>query len=106
MDIVDCNAGNHGKAFATNFNPEINIREVTAPGRYWENGEWVETSRCGCPASSTSRASGRAQDATSCTTRSSSRWSQQHQGLKRIRFWMTFGDDVPNPPARARRTSA
>ena len=43
LDIVDCNAGDHGKAFATNFNPEINIREVTQKGKYWENGEWVET---------------------------------------------------------------
>ena len=43
LDIVDCNAGNHGKAFATNFNPEINIREITQNGRYWENGEWVTT---------------------------------------------------------------
>ena len=43
LDIVDCNAGNHGKAFATNFNPEINIREVTQKGKYWENGEWVMT---------------------------------------------------------------
>ena len=43
LDIVDCNAADHGKAFATNFNPEINIREITANGRYWENGEWVET---------------------------------------------------------------
>ena len=43
LDIVDCNAGDHGKAFATNFNPEINIREITQRGRYWENGEWVET---------------------------------------------------------------
>ena len=43
VDIVDCNAGSHGKAFATNFNPEINIREITARGRYWENGEWKET---------------------------------------------------------------
>ena len=42
LDIIDCNAGDHGKAFATNFNPEINIREITQPGRYWENGEWVE----------------------------------------------------------------
>ncbi len=40
LDIVDCNAGDHGKSFATNFNPEINIREVTQKGRYWENGEW------------------------------------------------------------------
>ncbi len=43
LDIVDCNAGDHGKAFATNFNPEINIREVTQRGKYWQNGEWVET---------------------------------------------------------------
>ena len=43
LDIVDCNAGNHGHPFATNFNPEINIREVIQRGRYWENGEWVYT---------------------------------------------------------------
>ena len=43
LDIVDCNAGDHGKAFATNFNPEINIREVTQKGKYWDNGKWVET---------------------------------------------------------------
>jgi saccharopine dehydrogenase (NAD+, L-lysine-forming) len=43
LDIVDCNAGDHGQPFATNFNPEINIREVTAKGRYWENGQWLET---------------------------------------------------------------
>ena len=43
VDIMDCNAGSHGHPFATNFNPEINIREVTAPGRYWENGRWIET---------------------------------------------------------------
>lgn len=43
LDIVDANAGSHGKAFATNFNPEINIREVTQKGKYWENGRWVET---------------------------------------------------------------
>lgn len=43
LDIVDCNAGDHGKAFATNFNPEINIREVTQKGKYWENGAWKWT---------------------------------------------------------------
>jgi saccharopine dehydrogenase (NAD+, L-lysine forming) len=43
LDIVDANAGSHGKAFATNFNPEINIREVTQKGKYWQNGAWVET---------------------------------------------------------------
>ncbi len=43
IDILDANAGDHGYPFATNFNPEINIREVTANGSYWENGKWVET---------------------------------------------------------------
>jgi saccharopine dehydrogenase (NAD+, L-lysine-forming) len=43
LDIVDCNAGDHGHAFATNFNPEINIREITQKGRFWENGAWHET---------------------------------------------------------------
>jgi saccharopine dehydrogenase (NAD+, L-lysine-forming) len=43
LDIVDCNGGDHGKAFATNFNPEINIREVTQKGKYWEDGKWLET---------------------------------------------------------------
>ncbi len=42
LDIVDCNAGEHGQAFATNFNPEINIREITQKGRYWANGQWIE----------------------------------------------------------------
>lgn len=43
IDIVDCNAGDHGHPFATNFNPEINIREITAKGKYYENGKWIET---------------------------------------------------------------
>ncbi len=43
IDIVDANAGDHGYPFATNFNPEINIREITAKGRYYENGQWIET---------------------------------------------------------------
>ena len=43
LDIVDCNAGDHGKAFATNFNPEINIREVSQKGKYYKDGEWIET---------------------------------------------------------------
>lgn len=43
IDILDANGGDHGYPFATNFNPEINIREITANGRYWEKGEWIET---------------------------------------------------------------
>ena len=42
IDILDCNGGDHGYPFATNFNPEINLREVSAPGSYWEDGHWVE----------------------------------------------------------------
>jgi len=47
LDIVDCNAGEHGQPFATNFNPEINIREVTAEGRYWQDGGWRTTTPLG-----------------------------------------------------------
>ncbi len=43
IDILDCNGGDHGYPFATNFNPEVNLREVSAPGSYWEDGHWVET---------------------------------------------------------------
>lgn len=43
LDILDCNAGDHGQAFATNFNPEINIREITQRGKFWQDGQWVET---------------------------------------------------------------
>ena len=43
VDIMDCNGGDHGQAFATNFNPEINIREITQEGRYWKEGKWITT---------------------------------------------------------------
>lgn len=43
IDILDCNGGDHGYPFATNFNPEINLREVSANGSYWEDGKWIET---------------------------------------------------------------
>lgn len=90
LDIIDCNAGNHGKAFATNFNPEINIREITQPGRYWENGEWVEI-----PAMSIHKPI----DYPEIGERES--YVLYHEELeslvknfptlKRARFWMTFG---------------
>jgi saccharopine dehydrogenase (NAD+, L-lysine-forming) len=74
LDIIDCNAGEHGQAFATNFNPEINIREVTARGRYWQDGGRAPT-RCRSAACSTfPRASGRRRS-TCSTTKSSSRSS-------------------------------
>lgn len=90
LDIVDCNAGNHGKAFATNFNPEINIREITQAGKYWENGEWIEI-----PAMSQHKPI----DYPEIGPKES--YVLYHEELeslvknfptlKRARFWMTFG---------------
>jgi saccharopine dehydrogenase (NAD+, L-lysine-forming) len=92
LDIVDCNAGSHGKAFATNFNPEINIREITQPGRYWEDGKWVEI-----PAMSIHQPI----DYPEIGARES--YVLYHEELeslvknfptlKRARFWMTFGQE-------------
>ena len=92
LDILDCNGGDHGQHFATNFNPEINIREVTAPARHWENGEWVET-----PAMQVKTAF----DFEQVGTRNA--YLMYHEELEslarfvpemeRARFWMTFGDE-------------
>ncbi len=92
VDILDCNAGDHGYAFATNFNPEINIREVTAPCRHWENGDWIET-----PPLSTKHSFDFPEGIGPMNI-----YRMYHEemeslvkhirGLKRIRFWMTFGD--------------
>lgn len=90
LDIVDCNAGDHGKAFATNFNPEINIREITQPGRYWENGEWVEI-----PAMSIHKpiAYPNIGEKESYVLYHEELESlvKNFPTLKRARFWMTFG---------------
>jgi saccharopine dehydrogenase (NAD+, L-lysine-forming) len=91
VDIVDCNGGSHGKAFATNFNPEINIREITARGRYWEDGEWKETA----PLSVS-----KVFDYPGVGERNSFLLYHEEleslvkhlRGLRRIRFWMTFGE--------------
>ena len=92
LDILDCNGGDHGQAFATNFNPEINIREVTAPARHWENGAWVET-----PAMSVR------QEFDFEGVGPKNMYLMYHEELeslathfpeiKRARFWMTFGDE-------------
>ncbi len=91
IDIVDCNAGDHGHPFATNFNPEINIREVTAPGRYWEDGDWKTT-----PALSESMTFDFPQigprKAYLMYHEELESLVQHIPGLRRIRFWMTFGD--------------
>ncbi len=91
LDILDCNGGDHGQHFATNFNPEINIREVTAVARHWENGDWVETPPLSHKQSFDFDQVG-----------PKNMYLMYHEELeslkthlpeiRRIRFWMTFGD--------------
>ena len=92
LDILDCNGGDHGQHFATNFNPEINIREVTAPARHWEAGKFVES-----PAMS------RKVEFDFEGVGPKNMYLMYHEELEslarfvpemeRARFWMTFGDE-------------
>src|SRR5689334_25138583 len=91
VDIVDCNAGSHGKAFATNFNPEINIREITARGRYWEMGEWKETDPLSVSKIFDYPGVGERKSFLLYHEELES-LAKNLKGLKRIRFWMTFGE--------------
>ena len=92
IDILDCNGGDHGHPFATNFNPEINIREITQPGRYWREGEWIEIE----PMSES-----RMFDFPEVGERKAFLLYHEEleslvkhlRGLKQIRFWMTFGEE-------------
>lgn len=92
LDIIDANAGSHGKAFATNFNPEINIREVTQKGRYWENGQWVYTEPheiwkdINYPNVGPKRSYVIYHEELESLVKN-------YPSLKRARFWMTFGDE-------------
>jgi len=91
LDILDCNGGDHGQHFATNFNPEINIREVTAPARHWENGAFVESPALSHKVAFDFEAVG-----------PKNMYLMYHEELEslarfvpemeRARFWMTFGD--------------
>ncbi|MCP3427918.1 saccharopine dehydrogenase family protein [Opacimonas viscosa] len=95
LDIVDCNGGDHGQAFATNFNPEINIREITQRGRYYFNGEWRETEPLSVR-----------EDLHYQNIGERASYLMYHEELeslvkhfptiKRARFWMTFGDAYLN----------
>ena len=91
IDILDCNAGDHGKAFATNFNPEINIREITQPGRYYEQGEWHRVDPLSVdwdfdfPEVGVKRAYLLYHEELESLAR-------YIPGVQRLRFWMTFGE--------------
>lgn len=92
IDIVDCNDGSHGKAFATNFNPEINIREVTQRGKYWKQGKWIEIDPLSI--------SGMIDYPEVGPRKSYLIYHEEEEslvenirGLEQIRFWMTFSDN-------------
>jgi saccharopine dehydrogenase (NAD+, L-lysine forming) len=91
IDILDCNAGDHGYAFATNFNPEINLREVSANGRYWEEGEWIETKPMEIHMSWDYPEVGPKESYLLYHEEMES-LVRHIKGLKRIRFFMTFGE--------------
>ena len=90
IDILDCNAGDHGYPFATNFNPEINLREVSAKGRYWQNGEWIETEPMEIMQVWDYPEVG-PKDSYLLYHEEMESLVKHIKGLKRIRFFMTFG---------------
>ena len=92
LDILDCNGGDHGQAFATNFNPEINIREVTAPARHWENGAFVETPALSKKVEFDFEAVG-PKNMYMMYHEELESLSKFIPELERGRFWMTFGDE-------------
>ncbi|WP_297484094.1 saccharopine dehydrogenase family protein [Sulfurimonas sp.] len=91
IDILDCNAGDHGYAFATNFNPEINLREVSANGRYWEDGKWIETEPMEIKMVWDYPEVG-PKDSYLLYHEEMESLVKHIKGLKRIRFFMTFGE--------------
>lgn len=90
IDILDCNGGDHGYPFATNFNPEINIREVAANGSYWENGDWVETEPMEIKREYDFKSVGM-KDMYLLHHEELESLALNMPGIKRIRFFMTFG---------------
>ena len=92
LDIVDCNAGDHHKAFATNFNPEINIREITQKGLYWENGQWIETEPLEIHKSLTYPHVG-PRESYLLHHEELESLVKNYPTIKRARFWMTFGQE-------------
>jgi saccharopine dehydrogenase (NAD+, L-lysine-forming) len=92
LDIVDCNAGDHGKPFATNFNPEINIREVTQKGKYWDNGKWVTTEPHEIHKPLTYPGIGPKESYLIYHEELES-LVKNFPSIRRARFWMTFGQE-------------
>ncbi len=90
IDILDCNGGDHGYPFATNFNPEINLREVSANGRYWEDGKWIETKPLEIKREYDFKEVGM-KDMYLLYHEELESLVENMPGLKRIRFFMTFG---------------
>lgn len=96
LDIIDCNAGSHGHPFATNFNPEINIREVSAKGRYWEHGEWVETDPLSWSMDYDFPAGIGKRKCYLMYHEELESLALHLKGLRRARFWMTFSESYLN----------
>ena len=92
LDIVDCNAGDHHKAFATNFNPEINIREITQKGLYWEDGKWIETDPLEIHRPLTYPNVG-PRESYLLHHEELESLVKNYPTIKRARFWMTFGQE-------------
>lgn len=90
IDILDCNGGDHGYPFATNFNPEINLREVSANGSYWENGKWVETKPMEIKREYNFDGVGK-KDMYLLHHEEIESLAKNIPNVKRIRFFMTFG---------------
>jgi len=95
IDLVDCNAGDHGLPFATNFNPEINIREISAKGKYWEKGSWKETAPMALHQSFAFPEVGE-KELYLLYHEEMESLVRNIPGLQRIRFWMTFSDSYLN----------
>lgn len=90
IDILDCNGGDHGYPFATNFNPEINLREVSAPGSYWEDGKWIEIPPMSIKREYNFEGVGN-KDMYLLHHEEIEALAKNIKGVKRIRFFMTFG---------------
>lgn len=92
LDIVDCNAGDHHKAFATNFNPEINIREITQKGLYYKDGKWIETEPLEIHKPLTYPNIG-ARESYLLHHEELESLVKNYPTIKQARFWMTFGEE-------------